>query len=127
MSSQQNPFPANVSPCQPTQGRSILQLRSLPLKTSASALAPSPTLRALLMMGQLPARKTSGEKKEMANKQQQQQQQLPLLKPPCAVSNDASDVAAEAMRISRDIMTAMPSSTTNKGSELAELRPNGGE
>lgn len=86
----------------------MLQHRSLPLKAmQTAALEPSPTLRSLLM-SQISAATTTTDNEHPPKATQQKTR----------IVSNASDVAAEALRITRE--------TTEKG-KLAELRPNGGK
>ena len=97
----QNPLQTDITPL-PMQGRSFLQHRSLPLKV-ATATAP-PTLNSLLLARTVSA--TSESKKVEKPKRKAKQ------------VSDASDVAAEALRITRESL---------QKEELAHLRPNGGK
>ena len=93
-----NPLQTDISPI-PTQGRSFLQQHcSLSLKETAPLSAP-PTLHSLLL--------TQVAKKVEKPKRKTIKQ-----------VSDASDVAAEAMRITRESL---------QKEELAQLRPNGGK
>lgn len=94
-----HPLQTDISPI-PTQGRSFLQHHhgSLSIKEAAPLSAP-PSLHSLLLT-------------QVAKKVEQ-----PLHKTIKQVS-DASDVAAEAMRITRESL---------QKEDLAQLRPNGGK
>lgn len=99
-----NPLQTEITPLA-TQGRSFLQHRSLPLK--GTAVAAPPTLHSLLL-SQTSTSSTAAEAKKNVDKPKRKAKQV----------SDASDVAAEALRITRESL---------QKEELAQLRPNGGK